>query len=395
MKTSDFYLFVITIVAIVCSSCHDPKGDLSCIDVRKNYPEKDFFLTDIAEISYFVPSSDDDGYLFSGTIRALTENSVVIADARSGDILFFNKDGTPKSRFNRRGNGPGEYLYASQVFYDEDTDEVFVSGSGNPRVLVFSSSGEYKREIPLPQGSRMGIFASFDDASFLYYDPSTEIRRVEKNYKDLPSSDLISTFTLISKEDGTVLDHIELPMAPIFLGIFLDGNPVSSFKTRLIKCTKGIFLCNPENDTVFLYGMDRSLTPVLHKIPLADATNPMTYLNNCVDIGDYQFMEVYTVRAGEVYPGRFPVKYYMRDKRSGEISLQKLFLPEYTGKEFIIGPNSGAGTLIENGVIFELDLLELREAFSENRLSGKLKELVETLKEDDNNVYAIVQFNPN
>ena len=87
----------------------------------------------------------------------------------------------------------------------------------------------------------------------------------------------------------------------------------------------------------------------------------------------------------------FPDKYYVRDKETGKIFQQKLLLPEYSGKEFTISPTQTRMNL-ENSIYFELDLLELKEAYAQNRLSGKLKELVATLWDDDNNVYVIAQF---
>ena len=38
---------------------------IHCMDVRKNYPEMEVFLTDIADVSYVHLSSDDKDYLFS------------------------------------------------------------------------------------------------------------------------------------------------------------------------------------------------------------------------------------------------------------------------------------------------------------------------------------------
>jgi hypothetical protein len=44
-------------------------------------------------------------------------------------------------------------------------------------------------------------------------------------------------------------------------------------------------------------------------------------------------------------------------------------------------------------LFFELCLLELKEAYRENKLSGKLKDLVATLDVDkDNNVFVILNF---
>jgi len=382
-------------LAIACTSCQRPQGGLPCIDVRKNYPVKEVLLTDIADVTYLYLNSNADEYLYSGNICAVTENTIVVAEGgyRSrGNVFFFDRNGQPKSRFNRKGNGPQEYRNLHKVLYDEMADDVFIASHLDTLIRVYSSTGMHKRDITLPSRAKMGNeLVSFDDSSLIFYDVSKEINRFDIDYKNLSTNDLTSRFFLISKSDGAVLDSLELPIAPIFLGIYHKEMRVSAIGKRLlIESTQGVLICNPENDTVFLYGKDKSLSPVLHKTPLADATDPMTYLNNCVDMGNYQFMEVYTVRAGDVFPGVFPVKYYMRDKGTGEIFQQKLLLPDYLGKEFVIGPFSGIR--FEEGVVFELDLLELKEAYAENKLSGKLKELVATLKADDNNVFVIAEF---
>ena len=166
--------------------------------------------------------------------------------------------------------------------------------------------------------------------------------------------------------------------------------PISARPTRLTMCAEGVLLCNPETDTVFLYSKNKTLSPVLHKIPLAGATDPMTYMNNCIDVGNYQFTEIFTVRERNAFVTDFPVKYYMRNKKTGEVVHPRFLLPEYRGKEFFVSPSSIRDS--KNGCCFELDLVELKQAFFENRLSGKLKELVATLKEDDNNVFMMVQF---
>ncbi|MCL1973709.1 MAG: 6-bladed beta-propeller [Bacteroidetes bacterium] len=382
----------IIIITLFCFSCRQIEPNVPCIDLRKTYHEKEILLTDIADVTYLHLHANDEDYLYRGYISTLTTHTVVIADYWSGNILFFNKDGTPKSRFNRKGNGPGEYRSLSIVYYEEDADDVYVSSFLGTRILVYSSEGKFKREISLPQGTRVDALISFDDTSFFFYDGNMEIMRSGRGDKELLASDLISPFYLISKKDGTVLDYVELPVKPIFLGINYEGEPLSDIITRQMKCTEGVLLCNPENDTVFLYGKDRVLTPILHKIPFADATDPMTYLNCFVDLGDFQFIEIYTVRQGDIYPGIFPAKYYIRNKKSGEIFQQKLLLPDYKGKEFIISPTQSGMYRSGNDFIFELDLFELKQAYSENRLNGKLKELVAELKEEDNNVYAVASF---
>ena len=67
-------------------------------------------------------------------------------------------------------------------------------------------------------------------------------------------------------------------------------------------------------------------------------------------------------------------------------------IPDYKGKNIMI--SSKFGSFLHGNVIrIGLDLMELKQAYRENRLSGKLKELVATLNEyEDNNVFMLVNF---
>lgn len=203
----------------------------------------------------------------------------------------------------------------------------------------------------------------------------------------------LASFYRISKADGAILDSLKMPLTPLFLGINYDGRQIPGFKIRLIKKQAGLFICNPETDTVFIYDHKKTLVPVISKIPLASSMTPIDYLNNCVEVGMYQFMQVYTARPGDEFPGIFPARYYVRNKATGEIFRQKLVLPDYKGKEFFIGPAEARINGLENGLLLELKLPELKEANAENKLDGKLKKLVDTLADDDNNVFVIVSFN--
>ena len=378
--------FILTAIVTGCSSDKQSKGSLPYIDASKNYPEKEIILTDIADVTYVHLNTDNDDYLYRGSIRRVTENTYIVYDNSSGSILFFSKDGNPKSRFNRRGRGPEEYMDATVINYDEITDDVFV-GVFFPFadfIQVYSSTGKYKRKIAVP-GVSLNKIVNFDEHSLFVFDENFDIKRyhemigspfeTEKEYD--------SPFFLISKTDGKIIDNIKLPPYDIVL-IAPDGRTRISTK-KLIECPEGVLLCNPETDTVYLYGKDKSLIPVLYKTPPVSHLDPMIILNNCMDVGRYQFIELITATQTR------PVQYYFRDKNSGEVFRPKIVLPEYKGKEFNIGPYRSPMNY-DYGTRFSLDLLELKQADRENRLSGKLKELVKSLKYDDNEVFMMVRF---
>ena len=384
------------VIALItgCSSEKQAKDELVRIDVTKNYLEKEIFLTDIAEVTYLCLNSDDDDYLYKGRIHCITENMIVVCDESSGSVLFFTKEGNPKSRFNRKGQGSEEYLSTMRVLFDETTDDVYVMDQRG-RIQVYSSSGMYKRLLTLPQGTMpLNEIVSYDESSFFFYDESIMMKRIAADYNKNSDSIWVSPFYRISKHDGSVLDYLEMQIAPIFLGMTTQ----EGFKlpprgiTRIVKSKEGVFLCNPESDTVFLYRKNQPPLSVIYKTPSVASTDPMTYLNNCVDEGNYQFMEVYTV-VGNEFATQLPVKYYMRNKNTGEVVHPKIFLPEYKGKEFDFSFRSARREYVNGQVYFELDLIELKQAYRENKLSGKLNELVATLNEyEDNNVFALVDF---
>ena len=391
-KTIAYFLILLIALTTSCSSDKQANDGLAFIDVTKNYPEKEISLTDIADVTYLYLNSDDDDYLYSGSISYITKNTVVVYSRMSGDVLFFSRDGTPKSRFNRKGQGPEEYVNAFTFIYDEIADDLFVSRMFD--IMVYSSKGQFKRKITLPEGLRVdGRMVSFDERSLFLYNSGNDVIRAESNEAGLSAENYnITPFYLISKSDGEVLDYVEIPYVPIFLGIYLDGQQIPGFTTRLVKSPEGVLLSSFETDTIFLYSHDKSLTPILYKTPSVGSTDPKIYLNNCLERGQYQFIEVCTVRAGDVYPGVFPVTHYTRNKPTGEVVRPKFFLPDYEGKEFIISPR-GVGNIYEEGYYFELDLFELKQAYHDNKLSGKLKELVAILNEDeDNNVFMLVEF---
>ena len=394
-----FYLILLIALLFGCTSNRQSPDILPFIDIRKNYTEKEIILTDIADVNYLHLNTQNEEYLYSGGIQDVTENTILVFDWSSGSILFFSKDGNPKTRFNRYGQGPEEYLNKTLFngIYDEARDEVYVPVDviKGHYIQVYSSTGKYKRKLNL-QGIIIGLMVHFDDESLLIYDRSKLLNKASmEKTRDvtafLPQLN-DSSFILISKFDGKVLEYIEMPCLATDFSISSEtGGIMWPIYQRIVKCSNGFLLCNPENDTIYLYKQDKSLTPILRKIPLLSDTN-IRVLDNCIDTGKYQFMKVSRRRTS---PRREDANemYYMRDKETGEVFRQKIVLPDYKGKEFFIHAAGGGMRYLENGYQFSISLSELKQANRENRLSGKLKELVAALNEDtDNNIFMFVKF---
>ena len=385
-----FYL-VLSLVIASCTSNKELQEKLAFIDVTKEYPEKKIELTDIADVSYLYLNSKNDDYLYKGSIDYVNENNIIVIDRSQNIVLFFSKEGNPKSHFNRRGQGSEEYRDAYSVMYDEANDEVFVSPDFSDHIMVYSSLGEFKRKINLPQTNVNGQMALFDDVSILVYDNTKLWKSIMQSNAPGIVQTIDSAFFLISKLDGTVLDYISLPNKNIDLS-YKDLNSVFTGQVsygRVRKSADGLLLYNPESDTVFHYSKEKHLTPYMHKKPILSSQTSMTVMDICMDAGKYQFIAVYPYRETAKSP---TPKYYMRNKATGELFRPKITLSDFEGKELYINPR--LLNYYEHAYHFELDFAELEEAYYKNKLSGKLKEQVASLLEDEesNNVFVFADF---
>lgn len=385
-----FYL-VLSLVIASCTSNKELQEKLAFIDVTKEYSEKKIELTDIADVSYLYLNSKNDDYLYEGSIDYVTENNIIVIDRSQNSVLFFSKEGNPKSHFNRRGQGSEEYRDAYSVMYDEANDEVFVSPDFSDHIMVYSSLGEFKRKINLPQTNVNGQMALFDDVSILVYDNTKLWKSIMQSNAPGIVQTIDSAFFLISKLDGTVLDYISLPNKNIDLS-YKDLNSVFTGQVsygRVRKSADGLLLYNPESDTVFHYSKEKHLTPYMHKKPILSSQTSMTVMDICMDAGKYQFIAVYPYRETAKSP---TPKYYMRNKATGELFRPKITLSDFEGKELYINPR--LLNYYEHAYHFELDFAELEEAYYKNKLSGKLKEQVASLLEDEesNNVFVFADF---
>lgn len=371
-----FMTLVYLVFAYSCNSKSTPEGIMT-IDVTKSYPEKVIDLKDIADVSYVI-MNDSDGFLYRGGPRCITDNTIVIEDYATNDFLFFTRDGTPKSRFNCIGGGPKECSYIGSLIYDENKDELFIVSVD--KVLVYSSEGKFIRKFSL-LGNYGRVIRDFDDKCLMMYD------KMECYDTD---------FLLISKEDGSVMDLIDLPRnkkVQVYLSV-VKGSNIMVTKARtnnIVSYKDGFLLTNYSSDTVYWYNRNKELEPFLARTPEIQKMNPIVYLNSLVECSEYQFMQVITVKNEN---GRFPQVCLVRDKKNNKIYTQKIKVSEFKGKTLTITPTCLKRMKGADIGLFKFNLDELQTANSEHKLSGELKRITEYAERtnNSNNIYMFAQF---
>lgn len=369
----NFVGFLIFFMFFNCNSRNTNENTLIQYDVSASYPEKEIALEEIADIEYLQLNLDDE-FLFTRDPHIVTSQKIIIS--HDGDVLIFSRNGEPLSKFNHKGIGPGEYPFIRELLYDETADEIFIKLPNT--IMVYSSSGEYRRTIPL-QGRMEDFYCQF-----VNYDSETLLLHHDYSVYSNP-------FTFISKKDGSVTDSIMTPKEKEvnLLALSRDGSFLIPPTYRIVKHRNGYLLTDYSIDTVYLFTQDRKLTLILERRPKIQTMDQVIFLNSFIEAGNYDFVCSVTVKNEN---GSLPKKYLMRNKKTGSIYRQKITFSDYQGKSVYLSPETIANTHDSKLGLIILDLGELSEANNENRLKGKLKELVDSSEEEGNNIFLLLHF---
>ena len=384
-KFTTLFFFIFAYISL--SGCVSEKKNeigLFYLDVNTSYPEKEIKLEEIADIEYLQLGVYED-FLFSSGPSSINSDKIIFNTSSTGDIIVYSRSGEPLSKFNRRGNGPEEYNNTTGgPIYDEASDELFIPL--HQKIMVYSSSGEFKRSFPLPDGSSTFRFNNFDSNSFLIYDR-----------QDI----LPAPFTLISKNDGSIIEIVNMPMGeklnltiPVVMG---EGFSITLQPDigSVVNYKDGFLLAVPSNDTIYYLSTTKELFPILVRNPKIHSMNPAVTVSCFVEAGNYAFMFTEKVVEVKMENGRvpsFPRTYLMFDKATGAVYKQKITLNDYKGKEVNISHRTIMITNDSKLGLIVLGLTELQDANRENKLSGKLKELVENSDDDGNDIYLLLHF---
>jgi sugar lactone lactonase YvrE len=84
------------------------------------------------------------------------EGNFLIPNMCEHTIVRIDREGRLLQRFGAPGTGPGQLYYPGGVVEDPRTGRIFVSDTGNQRIVVFGSNGapfDYFNAIVLPNGT--------------------------------------------------------------------------------------------------------------------------------------------------------------------------------------------------------------------------------------------------
>ena len=387
-------VFLIFLALLQCKSGTGKlgAGELAEIDLIKDYSHKEFYLQDIAKVEY-IPFETTDNALMGRSVKIfyVSDEYIIASNYIEGNIFVYDGKGKLKYSFNHKGQGPEEYTRANSITLDEKAKELFVCEwySSNPKILVYDESGKYKRKLPYPSDFRPNLY-NFDDETLFVYDEYGVFGM--EGYSNKP-------YLFMSKKDGHFTDslNINLPVrlsnASVWHG---EENGQQMTYSRIMQISynrsygKNFLIADWSADTIYRLTPKKELQPMLVRKPPMLSTNPKILLSNFLATDNFILLGVHNMDYDVIRNGgEISTRQLMYNFKTGDINVYRLKNRDISTSTNVmimdaITPENTGITMYNSGFLFDLD--------GKSEIKGDLKELLKTLKEDDNPVLVKIIF---
>ncbi|MDR1200652.1 MAG: 6-bladed beta-propeller [Tannerellaceae bacterium] len=374
-------LFVMTgIVGCKQSSTH---GELITVAVTASFPKKELILQDFIDVEY-IPLETNDEFITQGSVMAIGDKFILTKNWNNdGDIFVFDrKTGKGLRKINRRGQGGEEYTFINGIVLDEDNNEIFVNCSPTKKIFVYDLSGNFKRSFSHTEGAEYLDVFDYDKDNLIRYDMSIY-------YKEGESKDKQFYHAIISKQDGSITHNIPIPFDIVKAPFVQKGDGVAVASIRpIIPYHDNWLLVETSSDTVYNYiSKENKLSPFLVRIP---SKKPEIFLTMGTLTDHYYFMQTIE-KVFDFTTGRgFPTTDLMYDKQENAVFNVTVFNGDCVKKQKVDMTSHPINDKI--ATYQTLTANQLVEAYENDLLKGKLKEIAAELNDESNPVIMLMKY---
>ncbi len=385
-KTNIFLLAYCLICSYACTSQPQSTTGIPVVDFEKEYPQKDLLVSENADVEYVRLETTDEVLLdgLAGLYLSVTDRYIVTNNSKEGRIFVFNRQGKHLYNFMRKGNSGEEFMYAKKVRVDDKAEEIFVLDARN-KVLVYTLDGKFKRVLDLPKDMRADDLWNYNNEWLLSYD-NYNLDREGLTCAEQP-------FFLISKKDGQVKRIGVNAKDRIGPRIYFEKNGqrgvMAVSMNYIYKNGDEFVLSELGNDTVFML-KNSEISPLLVRTPGSKDKDVRSMMSAPLKLGDY----IEVVEA--------PKELKME---SGKIETKSVYLNLKTGECFDLNLKDDV-SFVEPSAVRSSEYVEAPKNHilsmpntdrlfrwkEEGKLKGKLAEMVDEMKEDDNPILIIYKF---
>lgn len=375
-------IFISSFLMIFLSACLENKqaDDFVTIDVTANYPLKELILQDFMDVEY-IPLETTDSILCSGSVWHVGENLILATNhASDGNIFLFDrKTGKSIRKINHKGQSGEEYTSALGFVLDEENDELYVSDTYARKIVVYDLEGNFKRRLSWEDDYMFGEIFNFDKEYLICLNI------------DNPTVRSTESFVLISKQNGHVIEKIQIPFKDkksIIIrtpaddsGMYYAYAPSTSHP--LIPYFNNYVLAEYSADTVYQYTPNGAMGPIIARTPSVQTLNPEVFLFPTLFTDRYYFVEAVEKTM------EFNATDIVYDKQENKLFRYKVYNGDYSYKQEAFLKSRPLNSKIPTSQF--LEAWELVEKYKEGKLKGKLKEIASNLEEDDNPVIMLIK----
>jgi hypothetical protein len=365
----------------------NPADALIMVDVTASYPKKELILQDFMDVEY-IPLETKDAFVCQGVVLDIGKNRILVRNhPGDGDIFIFDRNGKAIKKINRKGQGGEEYTVYMKIALDEDNAELFVNDRPRGRIVVYDLDGNFKRSFKLDDGMNFTYMCNFDRENLICYNSGNSI-------ENMPS------FVVISKQDGSVAEEIQIPFKKkIDMEVEFGVNNATYYTTPdtyypILPYFDNRILVDQSSDTVYRYQPNHAIRPMMARTPPVQSMNPVVFLFPSLFTDRYYFMDAVKKEVNVSKDEWFPTTHLMYDKQERAIFRYTVYNDDYTDKR----PVSIDGSVpVINEEIASRSILEvpqLIEDYEKGKLQGKLKEIATNLNEESNPVIMLLKLKP-
>lgn len=382
MKNAKLAASLFFLAALAGCGKGNKEADIITIDVNASHPEKELMLQDFMDVEY-VPLETTDEFITQGDVMDIGEKYIIVKNwNNSGDIFIFDrKSGKGIRKINRKGQGAEEYTFINGVILDEDADEMFVNCTPTKKIYVYDLSGNFKRSFNQTEGSECLHVYNYGKDHLIRYDMSLYYKEGEKRGDR-------AYHAIISKQDGSIAQSITVPFDVIKAPVVQQGDGVAVTSVRpIIPYQDKWLIVETSSDTVYNYiPEENTLRPFLVRTASQD---PEILLTMGTLTDRYYFMQTIK-KVFDFTTGRgFPLTDLVYDTQEKAVFSVSVLNGDYVKKQEADMTSHPVNS--EIACFQTLAANRLAEAYEEDGLKGRLKEIAANLNEESNPVLMLVR----
>lgn len=358
------------------------------VNISGEQAEQKLFIQDIADVRYVPLEATDKSLIRHIFNLAIRDSKIIITDKLTSQILVFDSIGNYLTRIARQGSGPHDYMFIRNSAVDFDSEVVYVEDMNDYKVYDYDGYLIKKISKPNKKGSSE-LYLVDSDRLIAYYDT---------NGMKEEGDTLGGTYYFIDTNTGQRTPiGIDIP-DPASNSIMKTENGVTTSKgidiNTMMKTDGKVIISDYVYPTVFQTS-SAGMNPIIVRIGTDSNSQDTRVLSSVAYLSDPYIIFRYIKVSGAQNFEKFDILEQhdlIYNRRTNTIVEGQIFNKDMN-IDRACDIDGWGKDLPANMMVQVLPIGPMQKLNDEGRLSGPLKELIDTLDSDANDILMIATLN--